>query len=176
MDVPVDPDTLTVAVESLRTRIPARVLHRATIFTSPASRCLSLACELAAPRRARIVEELHEMHFGVWEGLSWKTVPRVELEDWAVNVWTYRPGGGESATMVAVRWRRCVARFAAEIAERGAPAIAVTHAGLIRAALAGDSRTNSLLALDVPFVSIHRLDTATLRMDGDKVSASRACT
>ena len=91
------------------------------------------------------------MHFGAWEGVPWTSVPRVELDAWATDVWTYRAGGGESAAMVAARWRRWAARVAARIAERDAPVIAVTHAGLIRIALAGASRLGSELSLDVPF-------------------------
>ena len=56
------------------------------------------------------------------------------------HVWTYRAGGGESTAMVAARWRRWIARVAAEIAGQGVPAIAVTHAGVIRVALAGANR------------------------------------
>jgi alpha-ribazole phosphatase len=174
-DTPVDPDVLAAAAASLRSRFSAYVLRHATIFTSPASRCLGLARELAAPREPGIVEELHEMHFGSWEGLPWESVPRVELEAWATHVWTYRAGGGESAAMVAGRWRRWAARVAAEIAERGAPVIAVTHAGLIRVALAGASPLGSELARDVPFGSVHRVDIDTVDIGAVDIDASPAC-
>jgi broad specificity phosphatase PhoE len=102
-------------------------------------------------------------------------VPRVELDAWATDVWTYRPGGGESATMVAARWRRWAARVAARIAER-VPVIAVTHAGLIRIALAGASRLGPELSLDVPFASVHRIDLDTVGLGGVDIDASQACT
>ena len=174
-DMPVEPDALAAAVASVRSRIPACIQRRAAIFTSPAPRCLGLARELAAPREAGVVEELHEMHFGAWEGVPWTSVPRVELDAWATDVWTYRPGGGESATMVAARWRRWAARVAARIAER-VPVIAVTHAGLIRIALAGASRLGPELSLDVPFASVHRIDLDTVGLGGVDIGASQACT
>lgn len=161
-DVRVAPDGLAAAVASLRTRMPAHVLRHAAIFTSPASRCLGLARELAAPREPDIAEDLHEMHFGTWEGLPWESVPRAKLDAWARHVWTYRAGGGESAAMVAVRWRRWAAGAAAESAKRRAPVIAVTHAGLIRVALAAASGVDTELSLDVPFGSIHRLEMDTV--------------
>jgi alpha-ribazole phosphatase len=173
-DMPVDPDALAAAAASVRSCIPASVLRRAAIFTSPAPRCLGLARELAAPREPGVVEELHEMHFGAWEGVPWTSVPRLELDAWASNVWTYRAGGGESAAMVDARWRRWTARVIAGIAERGAPVIAVTHAGLIRIALAGAGRLGPGLSLDVPFASVHRVDIDTVDLGG--VDASQACT
>jgi alpha-ribazole phosphatase len=174
-DMPVEPDALAAAVASVRSRIPACIQRRAAIFTSPAPRCLGLARELTAPREPGVVEELHEMHFGAWEGVPWTSVPRVELDAWATDVWTYRPGGGESATMVAARWRRWAARVAARIAER-VPVIAVTHAGLIRIALAGASRLGPELSLDVPFASVHRIDLDTVGLGGVDIDASQACT
>jgi|HubBroStandDraft_2_1064218.scaffolds.fasta_scaffold183878_2 alpha-ribazole phosphatase len=175
-DVPVDPDALAAAATSLRSRFPAEILRHAAIFTSPASRCLGLARELAAPREPGIAEALHEMHFGAWEGLPWQSVPRVELDAWARHVWTYRAGGGESAAMVAARWRRWAASVAAEIAERRTPVIAVTHAGLIRAALAGANRLGPELSLDVPFGSVHRVEMEALDVGSADIEASRACT
>jgi alpha-ribazole phosphatase len=175
-DIPVDPDALAAAAAAVRSRIPADTLRHAAIFTSPASRCLGLARELAAPRQPGVAEELHEMHFGSWEGMPWTSVPRLELDAWASDAWTYRAGGGESAAMVAARWRRWGARVAAGIAERDAPVIAVTHAGLIRIALAGASRLGCELALDVPFGSVHRVAIDTVELGGIDIDASPACT
>jgi len=175
-DVLVDPDELATAAASLRSRIPRDVLRHAAIFTSPASRCLGLARELAAPGEPGIVEELHEMHFGAWEGVPWDSVPRVELDAWAAHVWTYRAGGGESAVMVAARWRRWAARVAAEVGEPSAPVIAVTHAGLIRIALAEAGRLDPKLSLEVPFGSVHRIDMQTVDLGGVDFDASQART
>jgi alpha-ribazole phosphatase len=161
-EVPVDPDVLAAAAASVRSLIPARVLRQAAMFTSPASRCLGLARELAAPREPCIAEELHEMHFGAWEDLPWESVPREELDAWAADVWSYRAGGGESAAMVAQRWRSWCKRVAGQIGGRGLPAVAVTHAGLIRVALAGARDVGAKLLIDAPFGSIHRVDVDAL--------------
>ncbi len=155
-DVTVEPEELAAAAASIRSLIPARVLRHARMFTSPASRCLGLARELAAPGEPRIAEELHEMHFGAWEGVPWDSVPREELEAWAADVWSYRAGGGESAAMVAARWRGWSARLTSQ--SRDLPAIAVTHAGVIRVALAGARDLAARLLIDAPFASVHRVD------------------
>lgn len=155
-DVPVDPEELAGAATSVRSLIPARVLRRARMFTSPASRCLGLARELAAPGEPCIAEELHEMHFGAWEGMPWDSVPRREIEAWAADEWSYRPGGGESAAMVAARWHGWSGRLASQ--SRDLTAVAVTHAGLIRVALAGVRGPGERLWIDAPFASVHRVD------------------
>jgi alpha-ribazole phosphatase len=150
-ELSVEPAALAAAAASVRSHIAGPVLERAAVYTSPASRCLLLARELAAPRAPHIVEDLLEMDFGAWEGLPWDLVPRAELDAWCRNVWSYRAGGGESIAMLAARWRR----WSATLDERAA--IVVTHAGLIRVALAGADRSSlqTLLDVRVPFGSVH---------------------
>jgi alpha-ribazole phosphatase len=120
------------ALAGVRSQLPARVLREAEIFSSPASRCLILARELAAPRNPRIADELLELNFGSWEGQPWKAIPRDQLDAWAGDVWRYRPGGAESAAMLAERWTRWSRELQDSVAEA---AIAATHAGVIRVAL-----------------------------------------
>jgi alpha-ribazole phosphatase len=83
-------------------------------------------------------------------------VPRAELDAWADDLWSYRPGGGESADMVAARWRR----WSQARLEDGADVIAVTHAGLIRVARAclGQAGLEDLATSRIPFGTVHRLD------------------
>jgi alpha-ribazole phosphatase len=87
-DVSVDTEVLAAAAASVRSLIPARVLRHAAMFTSPASRCLGLARKLVAPREPCIAAELHEIHFGAWEGLPWDSVPRADLDAWAAEGWS----------------------------------------------------------------------------------------
>jgi len=149
-DVPVGPGSVADAVAEVRSRIPEKVLERAWIFSSPASRCLILARYLAAPREPTVAEDLAEMDFGSWEGRSWDQVPRDELDAWARDLWHYRPGGAESAAMVAARWQRWVKR----VGNDGHDAVvAVTHAGVIRVALAQ-------LRMPIAFGSVHSIDVA----------------
>ena len=97
-----------------------------------------------------------EMNFGQWQGLAWDAVPRQQIDAWAKDVWGYRPGGGESAEMVAARWQRWLSQLPRI---SGGSVVAVTHAGVIRVALACSGRLNAVSALEVavPFGSVHRL-------------------
>jgi alpha-ribazole phosphatase len=153
-DLGIASGTLAAAAASIRAQIPKRVLDTAEIFTSPSSRCLLLARELAGPREPASAADLAEMSFGSWEGKRWDSVPRDQLDAWAGDLWRYRPGGGESAALVARRWRRwsCQARGSA-----AAAVIAVTHAGFIRVALAcaGRSSAHEFASGSIGFGSVH---------------------
>lgn len=85
-----------------------------------------------------------------------------EIDAWAKDVWRYRPGGGESAEMVAARWQR----WLSEVRSIGGSVVAVTHAGVIRVALArtGPLDGDAALTAPVPFGSVHRLDFPPHRM------------
>jgi len=83
-------------------------------------------------------------------------VPRLELDAWAQDIWSYRPGGGESCALAARRWRRwslALRQTAVEVA------LAVTHGGLIRVALACEEilTPRNLASHPVDFGSVHRL-------------------
>jgi alpha-ribazole phosphatase len=153
------------AVAGIRSQIPARVLCHAEIFSSPASRCLALARELAAPREPLIADGLLEMNFGSWEGQPWKAIPRDQLDAWAADVWRHRPGGAESAAMVAERWNRWSSEIQGTVA--GA-AIAVTHAGVIRVALvcAGRLRTAQWASASIEFGGVYCIDLAVSHVHG----------
>ena len=117
---------------------------------------LALARELAEPREPIVCEDLVELDFGAWEGRPWEAVPRDELNAWAADLWRHRPGGGESAAMAAGRWRRFSQAFQHHTAKA---ALAVTHAGLIRVALAcaGELSGPHFASIPIPFGSIHRV-------------------
>ena len=78
---------------------------------------------------------LMEMDWGDWRG---ETLPdlRARLgEEIAQNEargWDFRPPGGESPRDLGKRFQQ----FAVKVAERGKPTVAVTHRGVIRAAMA----------------------------------------
>jgi alpha-ribazole phosphatase len=159
-DLAVAPESVAAAAASVRAEIPAHVLADAVIFTSPLLRCRLFAHELAAPREPVVADDLIEIDLGAWEGRSWDDVPRAELGAWALDLWGYRPGGGESGAMVAERWHRWSARVRSEHAgDDASPIIAVTHGGLIRVALAcaGKGSAEELARGNVPFGSVHRI-------------------
>jgi alpha-ribazole phosphatase len=159
-DVAVDSDSLERAASAVREGIPERALQGARIFSSPSPRCVLLARELAAPREPTLAEELLEMNFGDWEGRNWEALPRDQLDAWAADVWGYRPGGAESAAMVAARWRRWSTHIPRILNES---VVAVTHAGVIRVALAcaGLLNTATFAQAAIGFGSVHRVDVET---------------
>ena len=154
LDVAVDRQALANTAGAVRRQIPVQVMRRAPIYTSPLSRCADLARELSRPREPISAPDLMEMDFGAWEGQPWDTVPRDDLDQWAEDVWCYRPGGGESAQAVAERWHRWVAGL--QECKRD-PVIAVTHAGIIRVALAQNQRPAGtyVARTAVEFGSVH---------------------
>jgi alpha-ribazole phosphatase len=157
LDVAVDEQDMARAAESIIARIPGAALAASRIYCSPSSRCMGLARHLAAPHEPTTAEDLIEMSFGNWQGARWDTIAREQIDAWAEDLWGYRPGGGESAEMVAVRWERWLHHI-----RRGdhAGAVAVTHAGVIRVALACSGRGSGSSALEahIPFGSVHCLD------------------
>ncbi len=156
LEVAVTPQAIAAAAEAVSAQIPAETLEDARVYCSPSSRCVELARRIAMPREPTPAEDLMEMNFGGWQGLAWDAVPRDEMDAWAGDVWHYRPGGGESAEMVAARWRR----WLSEVRSIGASVVAVTHAGVIRVALArvGQLSDDAALMAPVAFGSVHRLD------------------
>ena len=158
LDVAVTPQAIAAAAEAVRTQIPGEALERARIYCSPSSRCLALARHIASPREPSPAEELMEMSFGHWQGVAWNAVPRDQIDAWAKDVWRYRPGGGESAEMVAARWQHWLHQL--RRIEATGSVVAVTHAGVIRVALARSGQLDGASALEapVPFGSVHRLD------------------
>jgi alpha-ribazole phosphatase len=160
-EVALDDDAVRRAAAAARLVLPEATLKRAAIFSSPSSRCLLLARELVSPREPMIDSDLAEMDFGSWEGQPWDSVPRDELDAWAADIWGYRPGGAESAAMVAARWQRWV-----RVARRctGDAAVAVTHAGVIRTALVhvGLLSAAEFARAAIAFASVHCVDLDAL--------------
>jgi len=148
------------ALAAVRMQITPPTIARAAIYSSPLLRCLKFAEALALPGKPRIAEQLLEMSFGAWEGKSWDLIERQEIDAWAADVWGYRPGGGESADMVAARWDR----WLQDVRVTTGDIIAITHAGVIRVALAlaGSAPRTSLLDAEIPFGSVYRLPVETL--------------
>ena len=108
------------------------------VVSSPLSRCRELACYLAERRSlpVHMDDRLREMDFGHWEGRPWSSLPRAELNAWAADFLHAAPHGGESVHGL----RQRVGAAMDEWSQRGDSLLVVTHAGVIKAALAcGDS-------------------------------------
>ncbi len=104
------------------------------ILASPLVRAARLAEFLA---RAQVCElrwdaRLKEKHFGTWEGRTWSSIGRVELDAWAADFMGYAPPGGESAQQVMQRAQSLLQDISGMPTMRVA---IVAHAGIIRAML-----------------------------------------
>ena len=104
------------------------------LVSSPLQRCRRLAERIGAARGLAPVfdERLREFDFGTWEGVPWDAIPRMELDAWATDFFHARPHGGESVHMLRER----VGTAIADYRRSGASHVVVTHAGVIKAALA----------------------------------------
>lgn len=119
--------------------------HLDYIVTSPLTRCLRLA-QFVSDRVGLPVEQdirVREMDFGSWEGKAWSVIPRGELDQWAGDFYSARPHGGENVAMLHARTLEAINHWN----RQDKTGLLVTHAGVIRAALArgemaGDFQTN----------------------------------
>jgi broad specificity phosphatase PhoE len=121
------------------------------VLVSPARRTRETAVECGLVVSAQVAA-LAECDFGRWAGLTLREVAEREPE--AVSAWLDDPGaapyGGESLNAVLARVRGWLEAQAA----RDGTAIAVTHAGPIKAAV--------VAALDAPPAAFWRIDVAPL--------------
>lgn len=133
--------------------IAARLVRPERIVTSPLGRCRRLAEHLGTALGAPVAidDDWREMDFGAWEGRPWSAVPRAELDAWVADFLDARPHGGESVRMLLDRTRRALAGCA------GAT-VAVTHAGVIRAALFAAGGDPAAWQRPVGFGEIVRLE------------------
>ncbi|MDE1897139.1 MAG: histidine phosphatase family protein [Rhodospirillales bacterium] len=126
LDVPAAlPPTLVPAQTRLASLLPAPC----NLFTSPALRCRQTAEALFPNTEYQQNAGLWEQNFGAWEGQNAAALPDLGPLSRA-DLAAHRPPSGESFLDVAAR----AAPALADIAAQG-PAIIVTHAGIIRAAL-----------------------------------------
>lgn len=106
------------------------------VITSPSPRCLKLAEWIGRRRGILPVADtrFQEMDFGNWQGRLWDDIPRAEIDLWTHDFWNARPHGGESVMQLAAR----VSEGLKAYANVPGTQLIITHAGVIRAALAAD--------------------------------------
>ncbi len=128
------------------------------IWTSPSLRCRLTASRLWPGARLRQDGRLLEQDFGAWEGRAHGDVP--DLGDLSREETAgLRPEGGESFGDLCARARPAL-RDLAEMTGSG-PVFAVTHAGVVRAALSmALGETAAGLAFEIRTLSITRLRCA----------------
>lgn len=104
----------------------------APLYSSPLRRCSEFATHLSAALGTPGVihdPRLMEMHFGAWEMQAWDAIPRAEIDAWAADMHSYRPGGGECVADMVERIRS----FLDELQQHKCDsAIVVCHMGTIR--------------------------------------------
>jgi alpha-ribazole phosphatase len=102
------------------------------VYASPLQRCARLAHRLQ-PHSLQFDTRLAEMNFGRWEMRPWSDIPRNEIDAWAADLLSYRPGGGENVLDVARRVAAFAAGLREELSGSGASeALLVCHAGTMR--------------------------------------------
>lgn len=117
--------------EALREQLPDAISE---FWSSPAPRCISLGqrwAELEA-RDLQVHPDLQELNFGAWEGKLWREFRGPESDAWAVDPWTRRPPGGESAEEMWLRVEQIRTRLLVRSTQSTDPLAVITHAGVIR--------------------------------------------
>ncbi len=101
-----------VVVDPRKVRRLARRIHRMAtreglprvVCSSPLQRCRAVARHLKQLGWRTVVDAaLLEMHFGRWDGLHWRDIPRAEVDAWVQDFARHAPGGGESVAQVLAR-------------------------------------------------------------------------
>ncbi|MGE4480408.1 histidine phosphatase family protein [Acidocella sp.] len=128
LDVPAQPPH-GPSLAHARQRLAALWPDPPRLVTSPALRCRQTASALLPGIPAHEDARLWEQYFGAWEGQATASLPDLGPLSRAALA-AYRPPGGENFQDLASRATPALR----EIATQG-PAIIVTHAGVIRAAL-----------------------------------------
>jgi broad specificity phosphatase PhoE len=131
------------AAAALAAALPARC----DVVCSPAARCLQTA--EAAGLEARVDTVLAECDFGCWAGLRLADVDADGARAWMLDP-DAAPHGGETLRAFAAR----VARWLDGEAYRDGTAVAITHGGVVKAAVAH--------ALGAPLEAFWRIDAAPL--------------
>lgn len=107
----------------------------AAVYSSPLLRAAQTAGVLAKEKglAVKLVPELREVDFGLWEGRSWTEVDTEFHEDfnrWEENPAENMPTGGESRESCKNRCKEAVERILAELDE-GCDAAIVAHGGIL---------------------------------------------
>lgn len=154
----------TAALEALAAKLP----EEAAWLTSPLSRTVETAKALSAFRAAHVgapavaVEpEIIEQNFGAWQGLTYAEIAKIhggEPHGFWFAAAQAAPDGGESFAQTMARVSVSIERLTH--AHRGRDIVAVSHAGVIRSAVAKalDLEADAALRLAVEPLSLTRLD------------------
>lgn len=124
IDVNCDFDIETKAINKLITNI-----NFDKIYSSPLKRCQKLSQSLFPNKPIEYANSLKEIDFGDWEGKSWTTINRKDLDDWSNDFINQRPSNGESFNELIDRNKAFINSIIKSDKEKIA---VVTHSGIIR--------------------------------------------
>lgn len=100
------------------------------IYTSPSRRCARVADAVGAAvhLQPQVDARLQELDFGDWEGMTWDSLPRDELDRWAASPTTFAAPGGETGAALIARVDAFYAMFQTETGDT----VIVSHGGPLR--------------------------------------------
>ena len=128
MDLALAPDAVAQVEQMI---VALTTLRRATVWSSPALRCLEPAARIAGALNLlppQVDSRLAELDFGAWEGVKWDEIDRQALDLWATDPMGFCPPGGESVAQLLAR----VTSFYQELQGLKGDHIIVTHAGPLK--------------------------------------------
>jgi alpha-ribazole phosphatase len=151
LDVPLS-ESFSTEKESVIVKLPE---HIDLVISSPSSRCILLAREIAE----FYVKDnrLMELDFGLWEGKTWDTIDRKESEQWMADFINTAAPQGESLGKMNER----VMDFWNELLKWPYKRVViVTHAGVIRLILAAFNAIplSSVFDINVQYGEVIRLN------------------
>lgn len=128
------------------------------LYTSPSSRCLDFAKQLAVQRNLNlhVLPELRERRYGAWENRSAADIPLAELKRFWRDPIVYTPPGAEPFTEMHQRvlsgWRQV-------LLEGSQFTLVLTHGGVIRVILGEvlGITADALIRIEVPHACRTRL-------------------
>ena len=121
------------------------------IFSSPARRCAELARELASQRglTLKLMPELGERRFGVWENCTAAEIPIAELRRFWGDPVGFTPPGAEPFDELR---ERALGGWSRILAHQARSSLVITHGGVIRIILGRvlEIPATALLRIEVP--------------------------
>lgn len=127
-----------------------------TYYSSPLVRCRGLADRLFGQENITIIDNLREVSFGDWEGLTWGEIPREMQMEWTVDPLNFKGHNGENFLDLKAR----IIPFWNELLKNNEKHIAVVaHAGVIVGILSHlmDTDPAKVFMIDLPFGSVVRV-------------------
>lgn len=130
-------DSFHAEAAIIRSVLPGDI---SSIYSSPLQRCSKLAEHLFPGAAINWEHQLKEINCGEWELLKWDDIPADVIDPWMKDYVNVRIPGGENYIDLYTRVIETFLRIASD----PAPAVVVTHGGVIRSILAHITGTSLL--------------------------------